>query len=222
MAAFCPTYCGRSPRSKVQAAVGLRADRTALGLRSITGRPASIRPKPKYRERRCKTIIRIAPRTTMTANSTVLFSVARTRDDDATEIVPLIDGVALTCLVESFERQQSFAPAGGYGGLIPEFFAYGPLDRYFLGDAAPNTYWEKLGGVYLLGCECGEVGCWPLRCQIRKTDEYVKWDKFTQPFRAERDYSAFGPFVFDAAQYLDALAGLQLDLQQTSRPPGTR
>lgn len=55
----------------------------------------------------------------------------------------------------------AFDPVGGYGGLIPESFNFGTLDRYFLGDFEPNSYFAEIGGVYLLGCDCGEVGCWP-------------------------------------------------------------
>jgi hypothetical protein len=62
--------------------------------------------------------------------------------------------------------------------------------------------------VYLLGCQCGEVGCWPLLARIRAEDESVVWDSFEQPNRKDRNYSGFGPFVFDAEQYREAVAAL--------------
>jgi hypothetical protein len=78
---------------------------------------------------------------------------------------------------------------------------------YFLGEI-DDGYWKQTGGVYVLGCECGEVGCWPLQCCIRSEGDVVIWDSFQQPHRAARDYSAFGPFVFDGQQYRAAVRDL--------------
>ncbi|MFC4909367.1 hypothetical protein [Actinomadura gamaensis] len=38
------------------------------------------------------------------------------------------------------------------------------------------------------------------------------WNDFEQIHRRTRDYTAFGPFLFDRAQYDQALAALLLDL----------
>jgi hypothetical protein len=64
---------------------------------------------------------------------------------------------------------------------------------------------QKLGDIYLLGCQCGEVGCWPLTTRVTVNNNRVLWDSFRQPHR-ERDYSRFGPFVFDLDQYRNAVA----------------
>ena len=118
-------------------------------------------------------------------------------------VTPAVDGTSLSAMVTVFERQQGFEPSGGYGGLIPDNFDYGRLDQYFLG-GGEDSFWAQ--GIYLLGCECGEVGCWPLQCQIRTDGNNVMWEKFRQPHRPERDYSNFGPFVFDGEQYRKAVA----------------
>jgi hypothetical protein len=52
------------------------------------------------------------------------------------------------------------------------------------------------------------VGCWPLVCWVAVDDRHVTWQSFEQPYRKGRDYSAFGPFMFDLVQYREALAGL--------------
>src|SRR5258708_40295658 len=75
-------------------------------------------------------------------------------------LTPILSGTPLTDLIAQFERERCFDIAGGYRGLIPTRFAYGPLDRYFMAEST-GIYWAGLGGYYLLGCECGEVGCWP-------------------------------------------------------------
>lgn len=123
-------------------------------------------------------------------------------------IMPVVDGMHLSERVAAFERGQQFEPAGGYGGLIPQWFKYGALDRYFLGEFEKDSYFARMNRVYILGCQCGEVGCWPLMARVRAEGESVVWDSFEQPHRKDRDYSAFGPFVFDDQQYREAVAAL--------------
>jgi hypothetical protein len=129
--------------------------------------------------------------------------------EGATAVMPVVDRTPLSEMISAFEREQHFEPAGGYGGLIPEWFRYGALDRYFLGDFEEDSYFARLERVYVLGCQCGEVGCWPLLARISVGNVSVTWDSFQQPHRKERDYSSFGPIVFDAQQYREAIAALR-------------
>ncbi|WP_329021712.1 hypothetical protein [Streptomyces sp. NBC_01423] len=91
-----------------------------------------------------------------------------------------------------------------YGGLIPEFFRFGPMLKHFL-ERSTNAMGPK---APVLGCECGEWGCWPLMVRITATADLVTWDAFEQPHRTTRDYTALGPFHFDRHQYDDALRTL--------------
>ena len=135
------------------------------------------------------------------------FNVSRDEKDRVSVITPCVDGVMLTALVEEFERGHGLTdPAGGYGGLIPEHFDYGPLDRYFLGKS--ETLTGGPGGIFVLGCSCGEVGCWPLACVVSVRDGEIIWQSFEQPHRPTRDYSLFGSFVFELKQYMEALRTL--------------
>jgi hypothetical protein len=122
------------------------------------------------------------------------------------EVVPLIDGREFADIVHEFERANAMETrAVSYGGLIPEFYKFEPLDRHFLGVA------ESVGTdgkVPVLGCECGEWGCWPLRVRIVVDGARVVWSEFEQPHRETRDYSGLGPFVFDASDYGKALRAL--------------
>jgi hypothetical protein len=135
-------------------------------------------------------------------------------------VVPAIDGIALTQLISTFEREHGFQPENGYGGLVPQHYNYGPLDRYFMGDFDAGSHWKNLGGVWLLGCECGEVGCWPLQCRLRSDGPMITWDSFRQPHRPERDYSQFGPFIFAQDQYKAAVANLCKEL--SAKMPSNR
>jgi hypothetical protein len=54
-------------------------------------------------------------------------------------VTPAVNGSLLSDLVLGFEQEHHFEPAGGYGGLVPTWFDYGPLHSYFLGDFAPGA-----------------------------------------------------------------------------------
>ncbi|MEY9969579.1 hypothetical protein ABIA33_007668 [Streptacidiphilus sp. MAP12-16] len=125
------------------------------------------------------------------------------------EVVPSVDGTALTELIDRFETNAGMQPAGdAYGGLIPEFFRFGPMQDHFLGQST-----DAMGPkTPLLGCECGEWGCWPLMARITVTADVVTWDCFEQPHRKTRVYAAFGPFQFDRHQYEDALHTLSTEI----------
>ncbi|WP_406458676.1 hypothetical protein OG782_36835 [Streptomyces sp. NBC_00876] len=130
------------------------------------------------------------------------------------EVVPCIDGIPLTKLIDTFEIGAGMQPAGdAYGGLIPQYFRFGPMENHFRGQST-----DAMGPkTPLLGCECGEWGCWPLLAGITATPDHVNWGSFEQPHRKRRDYSGFGPFRFDRLQYADAVRVLSaaLDSDET-------
>jgi hypothetical protein len=102
------------------------------------------------------------------------FDLTQTMDDGATVIIPCIDGVLLPSLVEKFELHHGMTdPAGGYGGLIPEYFRYGPIAKYFLGESADPLFSSRPERIYLLGCQCGEVGCWPRTARVTTRGQKV-------------------------------------------------
>jgi hypothetical protein len=118
-------------------------------------------------------------------------------------LTPVLNGTPLSELALLFEREHGFEPAGGYGGLVPNWFSYGSLERYFFGESDDEYF---ANGCYLLGCgDCGEVGCWPLQGRISKEGNAVIWDSFIQPHRPLRAYSDFGPFFFDLEPYSAAV-----------------
>jgi hypothetical protein len=72
---------------------------------------------------------------------------------------------------------------------------------------------EYRENIYVLGRECGEVGCWPLCCRVELAAEVVVWKHFEQPHRPDRDYSSFGPFAFLRDSYQRAGSKLARDLR---------
>ena len=72
----------------------------------------------------------------------------------------------------------------------------------------PTTYYDHdspEGKIAVLGCVCGEPGCWPFQFRITLRDDVVIWSDFEQPHRTWH-YDEIQPFVFDRAQYLSALS----------------
>lgn len=123
-------------------------------------------------------------------------------EDGVLAVVPVVDGVPLTALVDGFETAAGMQPAGdAYGGLVPEVQRAGAVADRFLG--RPDGTGRPRTAV--LGCVCGDVGCWPLMARIVVTADLVVWDSFEQPHRPGRDYTGFGPFRFERGRYEDAL-----------------
>jgi len=132
-------------------------------------------------------------------------------ENGAVSLIPAVDGVPLTEIVARFETGFEDGPAGGYGGIVPQHFRFGDLLKYFLG--LEDKQWPATGEAWLLGCECGDVGCWPLSARIAVTDAAVVWSGFSQPHQLQRDYSSFGPFEFDRAQYEAAVRTAVVELE---------
>ncbi|MFB7075888.1 hypothetical protein, partial [Streptomyces sp. NPDC056290] len=101
----------------------------------------------------------------MTSNE-IWFDCRHRGDGGPLVIVPHVDGTPLTALVDAYENAAGMRPAGdAYGGLIPEFFRFGPMQDHFLG-VSTGAMGPK---TPFLGCECGEWGCWPLMARITAT-----------------------------------------------------
>lgn len=134
----------------------------------------------------------------------VEFIVA-TDDEPCLEIK--VDGVALEEHARRAElgsaradRQESLA--GAYSGLTSLDDVCWP-SRHFLG--APVL--SATGGdeTVLLGCDCGDWGCWPLSATVRVAAATVTWREFRNEHRPAWDLSRLGPFQFDRDQYESAL-----------------
>ncbi|MEU0871699.1 hypothetical protein [Nocardia brasiliensis] len=120
-------------------------------------------------------------------------------------VIPRVDGVALTDLIDRFELDAGIQPApGAYGGLIPAYSRDLRMDDHFHGRSTMATGSK----TPVLVCECGEWGCWPLLAEITVTEDLVIWDRFGPNHPTRGDYGRFGPFRFDRNQYDDALRDL--------------
>ena len=114
----------------------------------------------------------------------------------------VINGRDLVDLVAAFEKPFAESLAGKYEPL-PAKELVAP-SRHLLGEP-DRLYQFAEGRVALLGCECGESGCWPFVARIEVAEDRVTWRDFAQPHRPQWSYQSFGPFVFDRSAYEAAL-----------------
>jgi len=120
----------------------------------------------------------------------------------------LINGERLESLARAVE--QPFADAEGKPDLAGD---YEPLSLYDIDSdldhfrGKPVARWFGDGDSVLMGCPCGEWGCWPLTAHIAVTEETVTWHRFRNGHRPW-DLRALGPFVFDRTEYEVALSTL--------------
>ncbi|HEX6445524.1 MAG TPA: hypothetical protein VF053_10580 [Streptosporangiales bacterium] len=126
-------------------------------------------------------------------------------DSGRQEVVNVyVDGVRLEELARRVE--QPFADAEGKPELAGSYVGLARdvrwPSRHFLGE--PVERWFYDGDTIVLGCSCGEPGCWPLTAHVEVAQDTVTWQTFRTGHRAW-DLSALGPFVFDRGRYEAAL-----------------
>ena len=119
----------------------------------------------------------------------------------------LIDGKHLAEIMKEYEmpmavKEGNPSLAGDYSAID---VASSSLKQYYFGKDKADWGDEK-NKTAILGCSCGNLGCWPLLCKINKQGTKVVWSDFEQPHRDEDwDYKTFESFVFDKQQYLNAI-----------------
>src|SRR5690606_20665680 len=86
----------------------------------------------------------------------------------------------------------------------PEHFDFGDLRAYYLGAGVRQR--PDAGSAWLLGCTCGEVGCWPLSARVSAGEDRVEWAGFSQPHRPDWVYEDLGVFAFERHQYERAVS----------------
>jgi len=105
------------------------------------------------------------------------------------------------------KAESNLGLAGDYAGLSP-LQIHGTA-RHFLGE--PEAAWFEDGDTVLMGCTCGEWGCWPLTAVVLAADDVVRWTNFRTGHR-DWDLSGLGPFEFERSQYETALSSMRLTL----------
>jgi hypothetical protein len=125
-----------------------------------------------------------------------------------------VDGRDLAELIRQAELPYATAEghariAGCYLGLRPWQLSCSLTD-HFMGAEGSDLACGPSDKTVLLGCECGEPGCWPLMAHIVVHDREVLWCCFDQPRRQGKwGYNDFDELRFDRSEYEAALADAQ-------------
>ncbi len=130
---------------------------------------------------------------------------------DGTDLVEMLRRVELV----DATREGHPDIAGGYAGLVA-WRLRGRLAGHFLGGDGSHLCCGPHEKTVLLGCDCGEPGCWPLMARVDVTGDEVRWSDFEQPHRRGRwSHDALGPLVFARDAYEQAL----VEAERTAPPP---
>ncbi|MFI5959730.1 hypothetical protein [Cryptosporangium sp. NPDC051539] len=120
-------------------------------------------------------------------------------------VVPHLNGVPLPDLIRTVElprarREGQPDLAGSYAGL-PQDEVRWP-SRHYLGD--PVLSWFGDGDTVLLGCGCGDWGCWPFTATVTIAQDTVVWSNYRTGHRPW-DYRDLRDFTFERRQYEHAV-----------------
>lgn len=120
-------------------------------------------------------------------------------------IVPHLNGVPLPDLLRRIEllsarHEGSSDLAGAYLGLVDDRVRW--PSRHYLDE--PVLTWFGDGDTVLLGCTCGDWGCWPFTAVVTLEQDVVTWSGYRTGHR-DWDYAALWDLVFDRAQYEEAV-----------------
>ena len=116
-------------------------------------------------------------------------------------VVPHLEDVPLTDLLRRVElpsarREKQPDLAGSYTGLVDARVRW--PSRHYLG--TPVLTWFGDGDTVLLGCTCGEWGCWPFTAIVTVEPRTVTWSGYRNGHR-NWDYDDLRDLVFDRDQY---------------------
>lgn len=120
-------------------------------------------------------------------------------------LVPYLNGASLPDLVRKAElpfarREGNPDLAGRYAGLLGEEVRW-PGGHYL---GSPVRSWFDDGDTVLLGCVCGDWGCWPFTALVTVDEETVTWSGYRAGHR-DWDYRELRNITFSRIQYEEAL-----------------
>lgn len=126
---------------------------------------------------------------------------------DVNTVTPYVNGTSLIELARRVElgpatEQGEPDRAGAYVGLTIGVTQLVDWEHWYLNDQPQS--WFGDGDSCLLGCPCGDTGCWPLTAKITMANNQITWSRFRTGHRSW-DLRTLRPFTFRRNQYQAAL-----------------
>jgi hypothetical protein len=147
----------------------------------------------------------------MTSLDSIAFKASKSKDDGIRIIINGQDFIEILREIElPFATREGSPRIAGAYSCLPAHRVYLP-SRHFFGEPDP-IYSDGKGRTYVLECECGEPGCWPMAVRIEVREKEVLWADFQQPHRQTSSkkggwrYGALNSFTFDRQIYERALS----------------
>lgn len=160
---------------------------------------------------------------------------ARADAGECRQVAIVINGVPLLELVRAVElpllaaeREIAIAAGASEGEAAPPPASYmyptvGLITRdaeEFFGPIASMFRLEPddphHGKTCVLGCDCGDPGCWPLVVRITRKASLIGWSEFSQ-FHREWGYG-LGPYEFNAGAYDQEFQRISAAVKQRVAP----
>jgi hypothetical protein len=149
--------------------------------------------------------------------NTIQFKVEKSQELEHHVLNIYLNNVNLIEFIKQYEVQFEPKIAGGYEGLNTNYLDN--LYEHLYGNLDENDLFNYNGKTQVLGCNCGESGCWPLLVKITVNDETIVWSDFEQPHRSEDsaggywDYSNLKQLEFDKKDYEEQLTIVCMQLK---------
>jgi len=120
-------------------------------------------------------------------------------------VVPYVNGEPLPDLLRRVElpsarRDGQADLAGSYAGLPDDGIRW--PSRHYLGE--PVLSWFDDGDTVMLGCTCGDWGCWPFTARVTVDHGTVTWSGYRHGHR-DWDYDSLRDLTFALGPYEAAL-----------------
>ena len=135
----------------------------------------------------------------------IAFEVRPLAGGGAHEVIPVVGGASLPEVIHAYEHAAGLTPRplSDSGGLVPEHYGFGPAREHWFGLREFSKH--APGEIPVLGCSCGEWGCWPTYATVVFDDETVTWREFSN-LDSALPLAQFGPLVFRREDYENAVS----------------
>jgi hypothetical protein len=135
-----------------------------------------------------------------------------------------INNENLIDILKDYEKQFGENNPGKYDGICIYYFDDIDIIKHFMGEADKKNILNYTGKTQILGCTCGEPGCWPFLIKINISGNVIIWNEYEQPFRSKKrcgekywNYSNLKALKFNRVEYENKLKNISAEINNIIR-----